>query len=98
MRLIDADALIRTARFLTLRDGKEIEIHYVEAERIDSAPTIDAIPVSFIEGKMVYIDKVFLKVLDRLEGPGAYQKLLHEYNALRDLIRAWKERQDDEAH
>lgn len=46
MRLIDADKLIRTVRFLTLRDGKEIEIHYVEAERIDSAPTIDAIPVT----------------------------------------------------
>ena len=46
MRLIDADALIRKVRFLTLRDGKEIEIHYVEAERIDSAPTIDAVPVT----------------------------------------------------
>lgn len=45
MRLIDADKLIRTVRFLTLRDGKEIEIHYVEVERIDSAPTIDAVPV-----------------------------------------------------
>lgn len=49
MRLIDADKLIRTVRFLTLRDGKEIEIHYVEVERIDSAPTIDAIPVEYIE-------------------------------------------------
>ena len=48
MRLIDADKLIRTVRFLTLRDGKEIEIHYVEVERIDSAPTIDAVPVEFI--------------------------------------------------
>ena len=48
MRLIDADKLIRTVRFLTLRDGKEIEIHYVEAERIDSAPTIEAVPVEFI--------------------------------------------------
>ena len=98
MRLIDADALIRTVRFLTLRDGEEIEIHYVEAERIDSAPTIDAIPVSFIEEKMEDIDTVFLKLLDRLEGEGAYKKLLHEHNALRDLIRAWKERQADEAH
>lgn len=48
MRLIDADKLIRTVRFLTLRDGKEIEIHYVEVERIDSAPTIDAVPVDLI--------------------------------------------------
>lgn len=49
MRLIDADALIRTVRFLTLRDGEEIEIHYVKAERIDSAPTIDAVPVEWIK-------------------------------------------------
>lgn len=48
MRLIDADKLIRTVRFLTLRDGKEIEIHYVEVERIDSAPTIDAVPVDWL--------------------------------------------------
>lgn len=48
MRLIDADKLIRTVRFLTLRDGKEIEIHYVKVERIDSAPTIDAVPVDWL--------------------------------------------------
>lgn len=53
MRLIDADKLIRTVRFLTLRDGKEIEIHYVEAERIDSAPTINAEPIK--RGRWIFI-------------------------------------------
>lgn len=58
MRPIDADKLIRTVRFLTLRDGKEIEIHYVEAERIDSAPTIDAVPVEYIESEKQRLNSV----------------------------------------
>lgn len=88
MRPIDADALIRTMRadplyFVVERYNIEGPIH--------AAPTIDAIPVSFIEEKMKDIDTVFMKLLDCPEGRDASLKLLREYNALRDLIRAWKE-------
>ena len=98
MRLIDADKLIRTVRFLTLRDGKEIEIHYVEVERIDSAPTIDAVPVSFIFDKMSTINSEYINIRRLIAAEpetverrlGIETNLLCEYNALRNLIREWE--------
>lgn len=86
MRLIDADKLIRTVRFLTLRDGKEIEIHYVEVERIDSAPTIDAVPVEYI--------RHWIHALNRVRSNGKFWAAM----VLQALLDAWARAERKERH
>lgn len=44
MRLIDADALPRTTQIYEF-NGKQMENEIVDAKFIDTAPTIDAVPV-----------------------------------------------------
>lgn len=93
MRLIDADAFAENMDNLP-EYWKDI---------VDDQPTIDAIPVSFIEEKMREIEETYLIVDGLIEAEpdpeycrtGIYKKLLHEYNALRDLISAWKERKEE---
>lgn len=44
MRLIDADALPRLTQIYEF-NGKQMEIEIVNAKSIDTAPTVDAVPV-----------------------------------------------------
>lgn len=89
MRLINADKLIRTVRFLTLRDGKEIEIHYVEAERIDSAPTIDALPVEYIEYEKDRINR-FMQIAVKHGDTKEANRLTAIIAALDAVISNWR--------
>lgn len=93
MRLIDADKLIRTVRFLTLRDGKEIEIHYVEAERIDSAPTIDAIPIEWIEKQIKCLREIADIAFE--ENGGFIEREHYALHAVERLLKDWHERKEE---
>ncbi len=68
-----------------------------------NAPTVDAIPVSFIFKRMGTINSEYINIQCLIDAEpetalrriGIAADLLSEYDALRCLMRAWKEEKDD---
>ncbi len=80
MRLIDADKLVRTTGYYELRNGKTIELHYVDVGQIDNAPTVDAMT------EEEAIPKDYIWQCIRRADDWCFDK-----DTLIDLIRAWEE-------
>lgn len=100
VRPIDADVL--HAHFLeeaTLMDDSIAKM-ITTAVAIDvlHAPTVDAIPVSFIFDKMSSINAEYINIQRLIDAEpetagkriGIATNLLCEYNTLQNLIREWK--------
>lgn len=103
-RLIDADDI--EYHMMAKEDwlGNTIEdSKMVWKADIDSMPTVDAIPVSFIFNRMGTINSEYINIQRLIDTEpetaarriGIATDLLREYNALRGLMRAWKERKEE---
>lgn len=92
MRVVDLDD---NAHVFCGEDGE------YQKWNIDPSVTVEAVPVEFIRERMNDVEKTFMIATGLMEAEhdhtyrrtGEY-KLLAEYNALRDLISAWKEREE----
>ena len=106
MRLIDADALhIDFDRYVEyirrLKKGRklktEIAIFLDCKGAIDNAPTVDAIPIEYIQKEIEELEES----LDFYGSIGEYDALridaMYQHDALTGLLRRWKaERKDNE--
>lgn len=89
MRLIDADALkIRdiSPSYWQVVDG-------VTEYDIEKAPTVDAVPVSFINEQIEKLQG--LADYEFIESGGYLGECNHELRALQDLLKHWAERKEE---
>lgn len=102
-RLIDTDDIEYTMLYKeNWITGCGVEAQGVWKTTIDEMPTVDAIPVSFIFNRMGTINSEYINIqrLIDTEPETAARRiviatdLLREYNALRGLMRAWKEKKE----
>lgn len=86
-RLIDADALKDWSEIVPLTEDGGIDINDFD-EKLMSMPTVDAVPVSYIQQR---IDRLRLLAEYEFEANGGYVGKVHtEVYALRALINYWK--------
>ena len=90
-RLIDANRLL-TPGYTDMFDEP---IHFVSFSReaIENAPTVDAIPVAFIEEKMRKYEELAYNSIPKIQ-----QRYFDKETALKSLINNWREKngKDDE--
>lgn len=96
-RMINADDMIKSLMDMTLYDDEGHTIHDHEDRLaivksfVDPVPTVDAIPVSFIQQR---IDHLHELAEYEMEANGGYTGKVHtEVYALRRLINYWKAEQ-----
>ena len=103
-RLINADAI--EYHMMAKEDwlGNTVEdSKMVWKADIDSMPTVDAVPVSFIFDKMRTINSEYINIQRLIDTEpetavkriGIATNLLCEYNAFQNLIREWAERKEE---
>ena len=82
MRLIDADALLKHRT-----DHDMISTHLIY-----NAPTVEAIPVSFINEQIEKLQGI--ADYEFIESGGYLGECNHELRALQDLLKHWAERKE----
>lgn len=87
-RLIDADALKAVFEENSIEAVCGVELCKAIISRIDNAPTVNAVPVSYIQQR---IDRLKILAEYEAEANGGYVGKVHtEVYALRALINYWK--------
>ena len=99
MRLIDADALHNELsakqKWVVRREDKHNEgytydqVHFA----IDDAPTVDAVPVSFIQKRMDELKDI--ADYEFIENGGYVGSMSYQVHELEQLLKAWAERKED---
>ena len=93
-RLIDVDALIEKYTVVIRKDADEklkTEIA-VLLKVVDAQPTVDAVPIEFIEKRIAELKK--LNEYEFVENGGYTSPSDYEQWELERLIRDWRERND----
>ena len=83
MRMIDADRLLQ---------GYE-DHDFIDTHIIWNAPTVDAIPVSFINEQIENLQGI--ADYEFIESGGYLGECNHELRALQDLLKHWAERKEE---
>lgn len=88
-RLIDANRLLNPG----YTDMFDEPIHFVSFSReaIENAPTVDAIPVAFIEEKMRKYEELAYNSTPKIQ-----QRYFDKVDALKSLIYYWREKNGEE--
>ena len=92
MRLIDGDALIPSeVHTVVVRklDGKEVWESVLYAEQIDDAPTVDAVPVNWIEDYLEQIHKD-LDCARQDSDEEAMKRIFWKYETIRWMVADWR--------
>ena len=90
MRLIDADAIYYKRIYIPIGDGTYHRDLIIFKCDIDAQPTIDAIPVDWIEKKIKYIRQY----LENCEGEPFTDGLRSKVIAYEKLIEDWRKEHD----
>ena len=95
MRLIDADALVAQEEFFakTFKGdfGEQVANHVIEV--INYAPTVDAVPVSFIQKRMDELKDI--ADYEFIVNGGYVGNLSYQVHELEQLLKAWAERKEE---